>query len=134
MTIPCRSPSGDDSEYWKDSVSSVRPRLPFGCVYTSLLIMAPLVWFVTGCSSGLGELFVKEVLARGDHVFATAPNGVSRIQQLADVGADTLELDVTASQEEITAKVEEAAAKYGRIDVLINNAGFMASGVTEESS
>lgn len=96
--------------------------------------MAPLVWFVTGCSSGLGEATVQEALGRGDRVIATARNGVSRLQHLADLGAHTLDLDVTASQEELNAKVEEVATKYGRIDVLINNAGFMSAGATEESS
>ena len=96
--------------------------------------MPHLVWLVTGCSSGLGEIFVHEALARGDRVIATARNGAARLQHLADLGAHTLDLDVTASQEELHTKVKEAATKYGRIDVLINNAGFMSAGATEESS
>jgi NADP-dependent 3-hydroxy acid dehydrogenase YdfG len=95
--------------------------------------MAPLVWLVTGCSSGLGEVFVQEALSRGDQVIATARGGTSRLQHLADAGAHTVDLDVTASQEELNTKVNEAAAKFGRIDVLINNAGYMAAGAIEEA-
>ncbi|KAI9704545.1 MAG: hypothetical protein M1820_005458 [Bogoriella megaspora] len=80
------------------------------------------------------ERYSSEVLARGDRVIPTARSGISRLQHLADQGAHTLDLDVTASQEELNTKVEEAVTKYGRVDVLVNNAGYMSAGTTEESS
>jgi NADP-dependent 3-hydroxy acid dehydrogenase YdfG len=91
----------------------------------------PLTWFITGTSSGFGELFVKQILARGDRVIATARN-LSKIQHLKEAGASILELDVTAPQSVLDAKAKEAIAIYGGIDVLINNAGYMALGTLED--
>ncbi|KAI1076708.1 hypothetical protein F5B20DRAFT_555243 [Whalleya microplaca] len=94
--------------------------------------MAPLVWLITGCSSGLGECFVREVLERGDRVVATARGGASRLKHLSDIGAHTMDLDVTATQEELNSKVKEAAGRFERIDVLVNGAGYFEAGVAEE--
>ncbi|KAI1400648.1 hypothetical protein F4819DRAFT_487339 [Hypoxylon fuscum] len=94
--------------------------------------MAPLVWLITGCSSGLGECFAREVLERGDRVIATARGGPSRLQHLKDNGAHTMDLDVTATQEELNSKVKEAVKKFERIDVLVNSAGYFEAGVVEE--
>ncbi|KAI1143814.1 hypothetical protein F5Y05DRAFT_7098 [Hypoxylon sp. FL0543] len=94
--------------------------------------MAPLVWLITGCSSGLGECFVHEALNRGDRVVATARGVPSRLKHLNDIGAHTMDLDVTATQEELNGKVEEAVQIFGRIDVLVNSAGYFEAGVVEE--
>ncbi|KAI0008236.1 hypothetical protein F4779DRAFT_457779 [Xylariaceae sp. FL0662B] len=94
--------------------------------------MAPLVWLVTGCSTGLGECFAREVLERGDRVVATARGGSSRVKYLNDNGAHTMDLDVTATQEELNSKVKEAVEKYERIDVLVNSAGYFKASVVEE--
>ncbi|KAJ5712681.1 hypothetical protein N7493_009149 [Penicillium malachiteum] len=96
-----------------------------------------LTWLVTGCSSGLGEAFVQAILAKGDRVIATArpSNGISgadRLTSLKEAGAATLELDVLASQEDLNAKAREAWEIYGRVDVLINNAGYVEAGIFEE--
>lgn len=92
----------------------------------------PLTWLITGCSSGLGAEFVRSILARGDHVVATARGDVSRIKALADVGAKTYSLDVTASQSDINAVVAKIL-ESGPIDVLVNNAGYIEAGLAEEA-
>lgn len=90
------------------------------------------VWLVTGCSSGFGECLVPAILARGDKVIATARQ-VSDLEYLRDVkNVEAIQLDVTASNEVLCSKVEEAVAKFGTIDVLVNNAGYVLSGVWEE--
>ncbi|MCJ1305239.1 hypothetical protein MMC08_008053, partial [Hypocenomyce scalaris] len=79
--------------------------------------MPQLVWLITGCSSGFGEQFVRRVTARGDKCIATA-RSLDKIRHLRDTGAALLPLDVTGAQEELDAKVAEALAVYGRVDVL----------------
>lgn len=91
------------------------------------------VWLITGCSSGFGRILAEMALARGDRVIATA----RKVEQLADLTAQrtghllALALDVTdpASIDAAMAKAEQA---YGRIDVLVNNAGFGLVGAVEE--
>jgi NAD(P)-dependent dehydrogenase (short-subunit alcohol dehydrogenase family) len=90
-----------------------------------------LTWLVTGTSAGFGAVFVKKILARGDKVIATART-LSKIQHLKEAGASIVELDVTAPQSVIDAKAKEALAIYGGIDVLINNAGYVALGTLED--
>jgi NAD(P)-dependent dehydrogenase (short-subunit alcohol dehydrogenase family) len=92
-----------------------------------------LTWFITGASSGFGEIFVKQILARGDRVIATARK-LSKVQHLKVAGASILELDVTASQSTLDSKVTEAIGIYGNIDVLVNNAGYAALGTIEDVS
>jgi NAD(P)-dependent dehydrogenase (short-subunit alcohol dehydrogenase family) len=94
--------------------------------------MTQLTWLVTGCSSGFGEVFVQRILARGDRVVATARGDVARLASLKDAGAAVLSLDVTASQADINAKVEEAINIYGGIDVIVNSAGYIEAGIAEE--
>ncbi|TVY81555.1 putative oxidoreductase, partial [Lachnellula suecica] len=95
--------------------------------------MAPLVWLVTGCSSGFGAQFITEILSRGDKAIATSRDP-ARLASLADAGASVLQLDVTAPQAEIDAQMQKAVSVYGHIDVLINNAGFVALGGVEETT
>ncbi|RDW66908.1 hypothetical protein BP5796_09657 [Coleophoma crateriformis] len=94
--------------------------------------MPQLVWLVTGCTSGLGEELVYAILARGDRVIATGRNAVIRLSHLKDSGAAVLDIDVTASQAVLNIKIEEALAVYGRIDVLVPNAGYSEIGFVEE--
>ncbi|CAI6331460.1 unnamed protein product [Periconia digitata] len=95
--------------------------------------MAPLVWLVTGCSSGFGNQFVHSILARGDRVVATARD-LSKIQHLNQLGVPTFQLDITDSQAFINATISKVLAEYGRIDVLINNAAYIAIGTWEDLS
>lgn len=94
--------------------------------------MSPQVWLITGTSSGFGAEFVKQVIARGDKVIATARN-MDRISHLKDIGAATLQLDVTAPQDELDRKADEAISIHGRVDILVNNAGYTQFGILEES-
>jgi len=90
------------------------------------------VWFITGSSRGLGRALTEAVLAKGDKIAATA----RQPQQLNDLVSNypqqilPLRLDVTNKKEIITA-VEQAVKHFGRIDVLVNNAGFGVVGATE---
>jgi NAD(P)-dependent dehydrogenase (short-subunit alcohol dehydrogenase family) len=91
------------------------------------------VWLITGASSGFGRALADAVLARGESVAATA-RGVDSLDDLAD-GARVLvlSLDVTnPAQRE--AAVAEALERFGRIDVLVNNAGRTQVGAVEETT
>src|SRR5690349_18589070 len=82
------------------------------------------VWFITGASRGIGATIAAAALARGDSVVATgrrARSVIERFGELPRLLAATL--DVT-DERSIAAAVEAAIAKFGRIDVLVNNAGF----------
>jgi NAD(P)-dependent dehydrogenase (short-subunit alcohol dehydrogenase family) len=93
------------------------------------------VWLVTGASVGFGRAIAKEVLGRGGRVVATARDRGS-IADLETGAADrvlALPLDVT-QQDQIAAAVRAAEARFGRIDVLVNNAGYgFLSGMEEAS-
>ena len=86
------------------------------------------VWLVTGCSTGLGESIAKYVYGAGHSIVATARN-VDSLNYLPD-GPKILKLslDVT-SQDSITATIKATVKRFGRLDVVINNAGY---GVTSE--
>ncbi len=92
------------------------------------------VWFITGCSTGFGRELAKEVLSQGYKVVVTSRK-VSDVQDLLDEFSETafaLPLDVT-KDDEIASAIEKAKAQFGRIDVLVNNAGIGYFGAIEES-
>ena len=96
--------------------------------------MSQLVWLMTGCSSGFGEQFVHSILARGDLVVATARSR-SKIAHFESLPRVTvLELDITASQDSLNNTVATAIAIHGHIDVLVNNAAYIAIGTIESLS
>src|SRR5271170_1381989 len=86
--------------------------------------------FVTGASSGIGEATVRRLLAGGYKVFAGARRQ-DRMAGLAALGATLLSLDLTDDASTIAA-VEAIKAQSGRIDVLINNAGYGSYGALED--
>ncbi|MEJ3653064.1 SDR family NAD(P)-dependent oxidoreductase [Actinomycetes bacterium KLBMP 9759] len=93
----------------------------------------PEVWFVTGSSRGFGRRFVESALARGDEVAATARN-IDSLADLVDEYGDAilpLPLDVT-DRAAVTETVKRAAEHFGRLDVVVNNAGFGLFGAVEE--
>ncbi|KAJ5360459.1 Glucose/ribitol dehydrogenase [Penicillium concentricum] len=95
---------------------------------------SPRVWFITGCSSGFGKIFVSAILAWGDRVIATARD-ISTLSDFAHCdNVKLLELDITDSQGSLNETVSKAIVMFGHIDVLVNNAGYVLSGVLEELS
>lgn len=71
------------------------------------------------------------MLKRGDKAMVTARN-IDSIKKIAELGASRIQLDVTASQEIINARIKGAAAAYGRIDVLVRSAGHGMSDSVEK--
>ncbi|AVH34372.1 short-chain dehydrogenase/reductase [Vibrio fluvialis] len=94
------------------------------------------IWFVTGATRGMGTDIVKAALNQGDHVVATGRD-LDRLREVfADVPAERIalvELDVT-NEAQAQAAVKQAVTRFGRIDVLVNNAGFCLLGRFEEAS
>lgn len=90
------------------------------------------VWFITGCSTGFGRELAKHVLELGYRVAVTArkPNEVKDLAAMGE--ALVLKLDVT-HQGQINAAIKAAEKKFGRIDVLVNNAGIGYFAAVEES-
>lgn len=92
------------------------------------------VWLITGCSTGFGRELAKNVLSSGNKAVVTARNTVD-IKDIVEGNEDNaiaVKLDVTKPAE-ITAAVKAAMEKFGRIDVLVNNAGIGYFGAIEES-
>jgi NAD(P)-dependent dehydrogenase (short-subunit alcohol dehydrogenase family) len=92
------------------------------------------VWFITGCSTGFGRELAKFTLDRGYRVVVTARKtaDVADLTEGHEANALVLALDVTKPAE-IAAAVKAAEAKFGRIDVLVNNAGIGYFAAVEES-
>jgi NAD(P)-dependent dehydrogenase (short-subunit alcohol dehydrogenase family) len=91
------------------------------------------VWFVTGASSGFGRAVSETVLRHGDRLVATGRDP-GAIQDLADRHpgqAHVLRLDVTDA-EAARAAIDDAVARFGRVDVVLNNAGYGHIGAVEE--
>lgn len=91
------------------------------------------VWFISGCSTGFGRALAQAVLARGWRVVATARDA-ARVDDIAATAPDralALAMDVTVAQD-IAAAVAAAEDRFGRIDVLVNNAGYGYQAAIEE--
>jgi NAD(P)-dependent dehydrogenase (short-subunit alcohol dehydrogenase family) len=97
--------------------------------------MASKVWFITGTSKGFGRVWAEAALGRGDRVAATARD-VNSLAPLVERYGDR----IAAITRDVTAKVaveraiRQAHARFGRIDVVINNAGYGLFGAIEEVS
>jgi len=92
------------------------------------------VWFITGCSTGLGRALAQRVIDSGARVVVTARD-VSRIDDLV-VGHDSHALAVALDVNDATqirAAVKASEDKFGRIDVLVNNAGYGYQSTVEEA-
>lgn len=97
--------------------------------------MTSKVWFITGTSRGFGREWSIAALDRGDRVAATARNTDS-LQDLRERYGDAvlaLPLDVT-DRAAVIAAVDQAHAHFGRLDVIVNNAGYGLFGMVEEVS
>jgi NAD(P)-dependent dehydrogenase (short-subunit alcohol dehydrogenase family) len=92
------------------------------------------VWFITGASRGIGALIAEAALADGNAVVAAGRNAKAIVERLGEHAALLpVALDVT-DEAQAKAAVQTAIEKFGRIDVLVNNAGFGLLGAIEESS
>lgn len=89
------------------------------------------VWFITGCSTGFGRELARVLLRRGHGVVVTARNTATLDEFVADKNALIAALDVTVPQQ-IADVVQQAEARFGRIDVLVNNAGYGYLSAVEE--
>ena len=93
------------------------------------------IWFITGASTGFGRLLAEEVLKAGGKVIATARklDKVVDLEKQYPKSAKALALDVTDAGQ-IDSAVAQAVAHFGRVDVLVNNAGYGVAGAVEEVS
>lgn len=92
------------------------------------------VWFITGASRGFGRVWTEAALERGDQVAATARN----VNSIADLNEKygnqvlTLQLDVT-NADQVKTVVQQAHAHFGKLDIILNNAGYSLVGTIEEA-
>ncbi|CAJ0542631.1 Ff.00g001750.m01.CDS01 [Fusarium sp. VM40] len=94
------------------------------------------VWFITGSSRGLGRALVEQVLASGDIVVATARKPSQLDDLVTKYGSEKIfatALDVTDANQANVA-IKETVDKFGRIDVLVNNAGYANLASVEDTS
>jgi NAD(P)-dependent dehydrogenase (short-subunit alcohol dehydrogenase family) len=91
------------------------------------------VWLITGTSSGFGRAIAEAALDRGDRVVATARDPGQLSNLATDHGVHVIALDVTDPEQRLGA-VDQAVEKFGRIDVLVNNAGRTQVGAVEETT
>jgi NAD(P)-dependent dehydrogenase (short-subunit alcohol dehydrogenase family) len=93
------------------------------------------VWFITGTSQGFGRELVRATLQRGDSVIATSrsPQAVAAAFPAQKDRLLTASMDLR-DPKQISSVVEQAVARFGRIDVLVNNAGYGVTGAVEEAS
>lgn len=92
----------------------------------------PRVFFVTGTSTGFGYNIIQEALNRGHYAVATARNpSTLSFSNTTSTNFLALALDVT-SKSSISAAFKHALEKFGRVDIVINNAGYGLSGCFEE--
>lgn len=91
------------------------------------------VWLITGCSTGLGRALAGRVLTRGHRLIATArhPETLAELVAVDPSRCQALALDV-ADAPQVAAVVAQAAAAFGRLDVVVNNAGYGLVGAVEE--
>ncbi|KAJ7131888.1 putative short-chain oxidoreductase [Mycena crocata] len=91
------------------------------------------VILITGCSTGFGRELALAALSSGLRVIATARRPET-LASLEEAGAKALKLDVTSSTDELKAFAQEVVSIFGRVDYLINNAGFLQGGAVEENT
>lgn len=92
------------------------------------------VWFITGASRGFGALITKEALAAGDAVVATARNPKAVAEKIGEhPNLLAVALDVT-NEDQAKEAAALAVERFGRIDVLANNAGYGLLGAVEEAT
>ena len=98
-------------------------------------VMNKKVWFVTGCSREMGQSLVKELLQQGYPVAATSRKRESLTTLFGEEsdGFYPVAMDLT-DEEDVRRVIREVEAKFGRIDVVVNNAGYTHLATIEELS
>ncbi len=94
------------------------------------------VWFITGTSKGFGRVWAQAALERGDKVAATARDTTTLAPLVEQFGTEAvlpIRLDVT-DKAAVDAAIAEAHGYFGRLDVVVNNAGYGLFGMVEEAS
>lgn len=97
--------------------------------------MGKKVWFITGASRGFGRIWAEAALTRGDKVAATART-LADVADLKERFGDAvllMPLDVTDG-DQVRYVVQQAHAHFGKLDVVLNNAGYSLVGTVEEAS
>lgn len=93
------------------------------------------VWFITGASKGFGLILAKQLLAKGDLVAATSRNKSELEKVISAQSAQFLPLEVTLTDEQsVKTAIDATIAAFGKIDNIINNAGYGLLGAVEELS
>jgi NAD(P)-dependent dehydrogenase (short-subunit alcohol dehydrogenase family) len=96
----------------------------------------PLIWLITGCSSGFGTALSLIALKNGHKVIATSRNPSKNpelVKQVESYGGIWLPLDITSQPSEFQKVIDAGIAKFGGIDVLVNNAGIAILGPLEDT-
>jgi NAD(P)-dependent dehydrogenase (short-subunit alcohol dehydrogenase family) len=94
---------------------------------------AEKVWLITGTSKGFGRVWAEAALERGDKVVATARKLASLDALVARYGSNVLALALDVTDEaSVTSAVRQGLARIGRLDVIVNNAGYGLFGTIEE--
>lgn len=91
------------------------------------------VWFVTGASKGFGLLFIEQLLAKGDYVAATS-RSIAQLKEAAGTSHENflpLEMQIT-NEQSVAQAIDATIEKFGRIDNVVNNAGYGLVGGLEE--
>jgi NAD(P)-dependent dehydrogenase (short-subunit alcohol dehydrogenase family) len=95
--------------------------------------MSDKIWFITGCSTGFGRQLAQQVLERGDRAALTARSPSQLEDFTAQFGERALVLPLDVTKEAmIKQAITDAEAQFGRIDVLVNNAGYGYFSAIEE--
>lgn len=107
---------------------------PYFCIITNLNnnIMDKKVIIVTGASSGMGKDFALELLKKGHIVYGLARR-IEKMKDIVSVGGKAIAMDV-ADESQIKSAVDQILNEQGKVDVLINNAGYAVYGSVEEAS
>jgi NAD(P)-dependent dehydrogenase (short-subunit alcohol dehydrogenase family) len=122
------------NDAWQAMVLTQKLQFSSTSTQGTVMSLSPKVWFITGASRGFGMEIAHDALARGDKVVATArrPEAVeATIGRHDNLLAVSLDVNDDA---QVAAATEAAITRFGRIDVLLNNAGYGLLGAVEESS
>jgi NAD(P)-dependent dehydrogenase (short-subunit alcohol dehydrogenase family) len=94
--------------------------------------MAPRVWLITGCSSGLGLRLAQTAAARGDLVIAGSRNPDQATELAGQKNITAVRIDHNEDLPALKKAIDEIIAAHGPVDVVVNNAAYIQTGTVEE--